>query len=158
MPTWTWRESELAPGRIALIDVDGVISDGSGRQRFLDGPRKDWEGFFRASADDPPLLAAITLLDIIAADTIVGLLTARPESILDQTVAWLKDYEVRWDLLIMRSRLDHMEAPEMKRSAVTELRQRGFEPVFAMDDDRRIVSMYDEEDIPAIYVHSGYYD
>ncbi|NIR42133.1 MAG: hypothetical protein GWN79_28855, partial [Actinobacteria bacterium] len=73
-----------------------------------------------------------------------------------QTLDWLADYEVRWDLLVMRSHSDHMAAAEMKRVAVNQLREKGFEPVFAMDDDRRIVTMYDEEDIPAIYVHSGY--
>jgi hypothetical protein len=158
VPRWTWRGAELAPGRVALIDVDGVISDGSGRQRFFDSDRPDWEGFFKASVEDPPLMPGITLADLIGGDTIVVLLTARPESILDDTVAWLAGYEVRWDLLIMRSRVDHMSAPDMKRLAVHELRDAGYEPVFAMDDDRRNVTMYDEEGIPALYVHSGYYD
>ncbi len=158
MPTWTWRDDERDPGRVALIDVDGVISDGLHRQRFLDGPRKDWRGFFQASRSDPPLLPGITLLDLIGPDTMVVLLTARPESILDDTMAWLDEYAVRWDLLIMRSRADHVDSAAMKRLAVQELRDAGFEPVFAMDDDRRNVTMYDEEDIPALYVHSGYYD
>ena len=46
----------------------------------------------------------------------------------------------------------------MKRLAVEELRYAGFEPVWAIDDDQRNTTMYDEEDIPALYVHSGYYE
>ncbi len=158
MPRWTWNDEELAPGRTALVDIDGVIADAGHRQHYLDSPRKAWQDFFRASTDDPPLLPAITLLDLVADDCIITLLTARPESIHDETVAWLREYDIRWDLLIMRGRRDHVPSPEMKRLAVEELRYAGFEPALAIDDDRRNVAMYEEEDIPALYLHSGYYE
>ena len=108
--------------------------------------------------NDPPLLPGVTLLDLIDEGTLVVLLTARPESIHDETVAWLRDYDIRWDLLIMRGRRDHGPSPEMKRLAVEELRYAGFEPVLAIDDDQRNVTMYEEEDVPALYLHSGYYE
>lgn len=141
-----------------LVDVDGVIADGEHRQHLLDGPKKRWQDFFRASPDDPPLLPAITMLDLIGEDTVVILVTARPESIHDETVAWLLEFDVRWDLLVMRGRRDHGPSPEMKRLAVEELRSAGFDPVLAIDDDQRNISMYTEEDIPALYLHSGYYE
>lgn len=158
MPRWTWNDEEHDGGRVALIDVDGVIADGEHRQHFLRRERRDWQGFFRAATDDPPLLPGVTLLDLIDAQTLVVLLTARPESIHDETVAWLAEYEIRWDLLIMRGRRDHGPSPEMKRLAVEELRYAGFEPVFAIDDDQRNITMYQEEGIPALYAHSGYYE
>ena len=46
----------------------------------------------------------------------------------------------------------------MKRLAVEELRYAGFEPVLAIDDDRRNIAMFEEESIPALYLHSGYYE
>ena len=61
MPRWTWRDAEADGGRVALIDIDGVIADGDHRQHFLRQRRKDWQGFFRAAVDDPPLLAGVTL-------------------------------------------------------------------------------------------------
>lgn len=158
MPRWTWRDQVYDSGRVALIDVDGVIADGEHRQHFLSGAKKNWQGFFKAAPDDPPLLPGVTLLDLIDEGTLVVLLTARPESIHDETVAWLGEYDIRWDLLIMRGRRDHGPSPEMKRLAVEELRYAGFEPVFALDDDQRNITMYDEEGIPALYVHSGYYE
>lgn len=158
VPRWTWRDAAVDGGRVALIDVDGVIADGDHRQHFLRQQRKDWQGFFRAAGDDPPLLAGVTMVDLIGDDTLIVLLTARPESIHDETVAWLTEYEIRWDLLIMRGRRDHGPSPEMKRLAVEELRYAGFEPVLAVDDDQRNITMYGEEDIPALYVYSGYYE
>ena len=158
MPRWTWRDAEFDGGRVALIDVDGVIADGEHRQHFLSGGKKNWQGFFKAAPDDPPLLPGVTLLDLIDEATLVVLLTARPESIHDETITWLREYDIRWDLLIMRGRRDHGPSPEMKRLAVEELRYAGFEPVWAIDDDRRNITMYEEEGIPALYVHSGYYE
>jgi len=141
-----------------LVDIDGVIADGDHRQHFVAGTKKRWQDFFRASTDDPPLLATITWLDLLDDATLIVLLTARPESIHDETVTWLRHYEVRWDLLIMRSKVDHGPSPEMKRLAVEELRFADFEPVLALDDDQRNISMYIEEGIPALYIHSGYYE
>lgn len=158
MPRWTWRDEEFDGGRAALVDVDGVIADGEHRQHFLSDGKKNWQGFFEAAPDDPPLLPGVTLLDLIDDTTLVVLLTARPESIHDETITWLREYDIRWDLLIMRGRRDHGPSPEMKRLAVEELRYAGFEPVWAIDDDRRNITMYEEEGIPALYVHSGYYE
>ena len=58
----------------------------------------------------------------------------------------------------MRGRRDHGPPQDMKRLAVEELRYAGFEPVLALDDDQRNISMYHDEEIPALYLHSGYYD
>jgi hypothetical protein len=158
MPRWTWNGDELAPTRTVLVDVDGVLADGSHRQHLLNGEKKRWQDFFRAISDDQPLLATVTLVDLISDDTLITLLTARPESIHDDTVAWLREYEIRWDLLIMRGHRDHGPSTEMKRLAVEELRYAGFDPVLAIDDDQRNITMYEEENIPALYLHSGYYE
>ena len=158
MPRWSWRTDTLDAAPCVLVDVDGVIADGAHRQHLLAGPKKRWQEFFQASPDDSPLLPAITLLDLIDDATIIVLETSRPESLLDETVAWLREFDIRWDLLITRGRADHSPSPDMKRLAVEELRYAGFEPVLALDDDQRNIAMYQHEDIPALYVHSGYYE
>ncbi len=158
MPRWSWRSDVLDAAPCVLVDVDGVIADGAHRQHLLAGPKKRWQEFFRASPDDVPLLPAITLLDLIDDATIVVLVTARPDSIHDETLAWLREFDIRWDLLITRGRADHGPSPDMKQLAVEELRYAGFEPVLALDDDQRNIAMYQNEDIPALYIHSGYYE
>lgn len=158
MPSWTWHTGEVDPGQIVLVDMDGVISNAWHRQHFLSGTSRDWKGFFNSARDDEPILSGITLLDLLGDSAVVALVTARPDSILDDTVAWLREYDVRWELLIMRGRADHGPAPEMKRLAVQELRDAGYDPVLAIDDHEENIAMYEEEEIAAIYMHSGYYE
>ena len=50
-------------GSVVIVDMDGVISDASGRQHFLDGSNKDWWAFFEASVDDPPIPEVIGLVE-----------------------------------------------------------------------------------------------
>jgi hypothetical protein len=49
-------------------------------------------------------------------------------------------------------------SPDYKRRSIVELRDLGFEIVVALDDDLRNIDMLNDEDVPAVYVHSGYYE
>ncbi|MCY4134810.1 MAG: hypothetical protein OXG30_07850 [bacterium] len=139
-----------------IVDVDGVISDGSNRQHLAQARR--WDEFFAGCPDDPPLEAAVALVNSLASDITVVLLTARPWSLLDDTVAWLKTHQVRWDLLILRPPNSSERSRAYKAAEVANLRQHGFELLCALEDDPRNVEMYAEVDVPCIYVYSGYYD
>ena len=151
------------PGRVLLVDVDGVLSDASGRQHLLAGAERRWAAFFEASVEDRPVGEGIALVEALAGagggtarPTV--LLTARPVRLADTTVAWLARHEVHWDLLVMRVDDDHRSSPDVKRGAVADLRATGHVPGLAVDDDPRNAEMYRSEGIPVVYVHSGYYD
>ena len=88
----------------------------------------------------------------------IVILTARPVSIHRETLDWLEAQNISWDALIMRSEEDPMPSSEMKRLALNQIREAGFLPVLALDDDPRNIDMYKEEQIPTIYVYSGYYE
>ena len=144
-----------------VFDIDGVLSDAAGRQHFLeadDGGRKDWRGFFDACGDDPLIAEVARLTELLDPALLVVLLTGRPNRVQPQTVAWLERYELRWDLLIMRSHGDYSVAREFKRQTVHELREDGFDLKLAFEDDRRNRDMFHSENVPCIYIHSGYYD
>ena len=72
----------------------------------------------------------------------IVLLTARPHRIHHLTEAWLRRYEIRWDLLIMRPWGDYELARDFKELTVWELRSAGFELRLAFEDDRRNVEMF----------------
>lgn len=158
--TARWRGAPLGPRRCVVFDLDGVLSDAAGRQHFLNRPgrRKDWQAFFAACGDDPLVHEVHVLLDLLAPELMVVLLTARPARVLEETLAWLARYEVRWDLLVMRPERDGRPARDFKRDVVRTLRAGGYELVLAFEDDRRNVSMLHDEGVPCIYLHSGYYD
>tara|TARA_B100000029_G_scaffold54035_1_gene49077 strand:+ start:807 stop:1259 length:453 start_codon:yes stop_codon:yes gene_type:complete len=149
---------------VLVVDVDGVLSDASGRQHLLAGAERRWEAFFEASVEDPPIPEGIALAGALAAGTEGGpsrptvLLTARPARLADTTVAWLDRHGVPWDLLVMRVDGDHRSSPDVKRAALADLRATCHIPELALDDDPRNAEMYRSEGVPVVYFHSGYYD
>ena len=157
-PNWHWFDGIADAGPAVVFDLDGVLSDASGRQHLLERPYQDWEAFFAACGDDPVIAEVARLLDVLAPDLRVVLLTARPIRVQRQTVDWLRQEGLRWDLLIMRDYGDYGASREFKRRTVDELRSAGFDLQLAFEDDRRNVEMFHHEGVPCIYIHSGYYD
>ena len=159
MNNWHWREEPLIPGQAVVFDIDGVLSDAASRQHYLEGPgRRDWDGFFEACGDDPLIEEVACLLHLLDPALQVVLLTGRPLKVQPQTVAWLKRYDLRWDVLIMRDFGDYSAARSFKQGTVNELRTFGFDLRLAFEDDRRNLEMFRSEGIPCVYIHSGYYD
>lgn len=153
---WRWRDATIDGGPAVIVDVDGVISDGSNRQHLAQARR--WDEFFAGCPDDPPLEAAVALVNSLASDIAVVLLTARPWPLLEDTLAWLQAHSVRWDLLILRPPNSGGRSRAYKATEVGHLRHHGFELLCALEDDPRNVEMYDEVGVPCVYVYSGYYD
>ncbi len=155
---WCWRAGPVAPGPAVVVDMDGVVSEASGRQHFLDRPgRGDWEGFFDACGDDPLIPETARLLELLDPGVAVVLLTGRPVRVRPLTLAWLERHELRWDLLVMRARGDYSVSLESKREEVAALRAGGFDLRLALEDDVRNREMLQAEGVPCLYVHSGYY-
>jgi phosphoglycolate phosphatase-like HAD superfamily hydrolase len=149
----------LEPGRAAIFDIDGVLSDAASRQHYIEGPgRRDWDAFFAACGDDPLIEDVAQLLHLLDPELQIILLTGRPLRVQRQTLAWLDRYGLRWDLLIMRDYGDYMAAREFKQWTVEDLRRSGFDLVLAFEDDRRNLEMFRAEGVPCVYIHSGYYD
>lgn len=158
-PSWFWREKsdQNRTGPTLCVDIDGVLADATHRQHLLESRWRDWDSFFEAADGDALLTEQSALLDTVAADHVIALVTARPAWISDLTIAWLAEHDVRWDLLVMRSNGDFRQSPAMKTAAVEQLVTRDLEPVLAMDDDARNVAAYQRLGIPCVYIHSGYH-
>jgi phosphoglycolate phosphatase-like HAD superfamily hydrolase len=155
---WRWRDGPVDPGTAVVFDMDGVLSDATSRQHYLEYPRRDWEAFFEACGDDTPVDEVARLLEVLDPTLQIVLLTARPLRVRPQTVAWLGRYKLRWDLLIMREWGDYSASRTFKRESVGDLRHYGFDLCLAFEDDRRNVDMFHGEGVPCVYIHSGYYD
>ena len=154
---WTWADGPVEPGPCAVIDVDGVLADGWHRQRFLQNGKKDWKNFFANAYQDTPIEGSIELLESLA-PTVV-LLTSRPDNLRSVTLEWLAKHGYRWELLVMRGPQDRRySSPDFKRRSLEAIQGYGFEPLFAMDDDQRNIDMFRSTGLPALYVHSGYYE
>lgn len=153
---WRWRDGPIAGGPAVIVDVDGVISDASSRQHLAQARR--WDEFFAGCPDDPPHEAAVALVSSLASDITVVLLTARPWHLLSDTLGWLDNHKVHWDLLILRPPNSGGPSRAYKATEVDNLRHHGFDLLYALEDDPRNVEMYAEAEVPCVHVYSGYYD
>ena len=156
-PNWRWRASPVAAGPAVVFDMDGVLSDATSRQHFLERQRRDWTAFFEACGDDPVIEEVARLLELLDRSLAVVLLTGRPLRVQPQTLAWLDRYRLRWDLLVMRERGDRRGVSDYKRGVVADLRAHGLDLRLALEDDPVNHAMFVEEGVPCVYIHSGYY-
>jgi hypothetical protein len=159
--TWHWRiaqgdEADQPGSPCVIVDIDGVLADGAHRQHLVRAKR--WREFFDAAHRDAPIAETAVLLRLLDADLVVVLLTGRPARTREPTITWLAEHGYRWDLLIMKEDSDLRKTDRAKREAVADLRQAGFNPVLALDDEPGNVDMYRLEGVPCLYIHSGYYD
>ncbi len=155
--TWTWRADARLTGPAVIFDIDGVLADASGRQHHLAGLRRDWDAFFAECGEDPIIPEVARLLELLAPDLVVILLSARPARVRAQTLAWLASHGLRYDLLIMREAGDSRPARDFKRAETLGLRTYGFDVRLAVEDDPDNLEMFESEGVPCLYVHSGYY-
>ncbi len=155
---WRWRHAPAAPGPAVVFDIDGVLSDAAGRQHFLERGRRDWDAFFEACGEDPVIEEVARLLELLDPALTVVLLTGRPLRVRPQTLAWLRRYGLRWDLLVMRDHGDYSRVADFKRDAVRQLRRYGFDVRLALEDDPANHAMFVDEGVPCVYIHSGYYE
>ncbi len=155
---WHWRATPVPAGPAVIFDMDGVLADATARQHHLTRPRRNWDAFFAAVGEDELIAEVARLIEVLDPALGVVLLTARPMGVQAQTLAWLARHGLRWDLLIMRDQDDYDAAREFKRTAVGSLRSYGFDLRLAFEDDRRNVDMFHAENVPCVYIHSGYYE
>jgi hypothetical protein len=155
---WSWSNGPIEGGRAVVVDIDGVLSDAATRQHYIEAPGRDWRAFFDACGEDPVIDEVRVLLDLLAPEMRVILLTARPQRVHEVTEAWLRRYKIRWDLLITRPWGDYELSRDYKQSTLSELRDFGFELLLGIEDDQRNVDMLRSEGVPCIYFHSGYYE
>lgn len=154
---WWWKNGPLAPGRAAVFDIDGVLADASHRQHMLRGARRNWHAFFEACDRDALIVEVANMAQLLDPAMQIILCTARPSSVAGETLGWLKQHNVRWDLLIMRDYGDYSYARDFKHFTVFELRTYGFDLKMAVEDDPRNKDMFDANGIPCVYIHSGYH-
>lgn len=127
---------------LAVFDIDGVLADVSHRLHLVEGSRKDWDAFFSAAPDDPPLPQGVALVRESAKDCDVVYLTGRPERCRADTLAWLTRHGLPDGELAMRSGTDRRPARLTKPTLLRRL-ARGRPVAVVVDDDERVCDAYE---------------
>lgn len=74
---------------LAVFDLDNTLADTAHRQHFLERRPRDWDAFFAAAPQDPPLPEGVALALESARECEVVYLTGRPERCRRDTLDWL---------------------------------------------------------------------
>lgn len=122
---------------LAIFDLDGTLADSAHRQHFLASNPRDWDGFFAAAPQDPPLAQGVQLCRTAARECEVVYLTGRPERCRKDTVAWLAAQGLPSGDLHMRRAHDRRPARTTKLEVLQRLGQRR-EVRMLVDDDELV--------------------
>jgi hypothetical protein len=131
---------ELPP--LAVFDVDGVLADVRHRLHHVARRPKDWDAFFDAAPQDPPLETGVLLARESARDCEVVYLTGRPERCRADTLAWLARHGLPAGTLRMRSPSDRRPARLAKPPLLRAL-ARGRTVAVVVDDDEQVCDAYE---------------
>jgi uncharacterized HAD superfamily protein len=123
---------------VAVVDIDGVVADVRHRLPFIENPPKDWDAFFAAAGDDPPLPEGIALALALQHTHRLVWLTGRPEHTRTTTEAWLARHGLPTGPLMMRGDADRRPARHTKREMVRDLATQ-YRIGLIVDDDPAVV-------------------
>ncbi|MGQ4480571.1 phosphatase domain-containing protein [Streptomyces sp. SAS_276] len=122
---------------LAVFDLDNTLADTAHRQRFLELKPRDWDGFFGAAPQDPPLAEGVVLALEQAEECEVVYLTGRPERCRRDTLAWLAAQGLPEGRVLMRRNDDRRRARRTKLEKLKQL-ARDREIRVLVDDDELV--------------------
>ena len=123
-----------------VVDIDGVLADVRHRVHFVEQRPKDWDAFFAAAPDDPPLpegLAAVA--GQLALGRAIAYVSGRPERCRNDTITWMRTHGLPAAPLHLRRDDDRRPARQTKLAIVRSL-QRTAPIALIIDDDAAVVS------------------
>ena len=124
---------------IAVVDIDGVLADPSHRQHHLNSRPKNWDGFFASVSDDELIERGRTMVEELAAEHEIVLLSGRPERTRADTEAWLAEHGIRYARLVLRDDDDHRPAGWMKADLIRRIGAPE-EVALVVDDEPKVVA------------------
>ncbi|GAA2665341.1 LNS2 domain-containing protein [Streptomyces vastus] len=122
---------------LAVFDLDNTLADTAHRQRFLERRPRDWDAFFAAAPQDPPLTEGVALALAHAEECEVVYLTGRPERCRKDTVEWLAAQGLPEGRIWMRRDNDRRPARRTKLEILRGL-ARSREVRVLVDDDELV--------------------
>lgn len=124
--------------QVAVIDLDGVLADVRHRLHHLVGRPKDWDAFFAAAPDDPPLVEGLEVARRLAEVYEVVYLSGRPERCRRDTEEWLARHGAPAGEVRLRPERDRRPARLFKIEQLRALAADA-EVTVHVDDDPRVV-------------------
>lgn len=134
---------------MAVFDLDNTLADTAHRQRFLEVRPRDWDGFFAAAPQDPPIAEGVALVKESTGECDIVYLTGRPERCRRDTLDWLAAQGLPEGRLLMRSGTDRRPARFTKLEMLRRL-ARNREVRVLVDDDELVCDDAERAGFPVV--------
>ncbi|MGH8824637.1 MAG: hypothetical protein ACRDVN_09195 [Jiangellaceae bacterium] len=125
---------EAAVQPYAVVDLDGVLADVTGRLHHLEGRRRDWAAFFAGIPDDPTYPEGLAVARELAVGHDLVYLSGRPEHTRDDSEEWLRRHDAPPARLLLRRDGDRRPARILKVALLRRLQRERPVTVFVDDD------------------------
>lgn len=122
---------------LAVFDLDNTLADTAHRQRFLERKPRDWDAFFAAAPQDPPIEEGVAMARASGEECEVVYLTGRPERCRRDTLDWLAAHGLPEGRVYMRRNDDRRPARRTKLKILNRL-ARTREIRVLVDDDELV--------------------
>ncbi|CAL9357162.1 HAD family acid phosphatase [Streptomyces sp. Tu 3180] len=120
---------------VAVFDLDNTLADTAHRQRFLERRPRDWDAFFAAAPQDPPLAEGVAMVRESARECEIVYLTGRPERCRRDTLDWLAAQGLPGGRVYMRADADRRPARRTKLEVLRRLARTRDVRVLVDDDE-----------------------
>lgn len=147
---------------IVLVDIDGTLAQSTGREKYLEGEKKNWDKYYSLLHTDCPVTHIFKWVAELSKEYTIVVVSGRGAEWADQTLEWFEkvwkpnplfpDLEVprfpvfQW---IFRDKGDRRPDDIVKREFLKLLPRK---PVLILDDRPRVVRMWRAEGLTVIPV------
>jgi phosphoglycolate phosphatase-like HAD superfamily hydrolase len=139
-----------------IFDMDGTLCNSDHRKHFLEGPKKDWAGWFRNMDKDPVHEDIADFYNYAVERNIpVFICTGRDEGYRSVSQFWLDQNGIFVNALLMRGANDRRDDSVVKKEMLDELRALNYNPVMVFEDRDRVVKMWRENGVRCMQVANG---
>lgn len=145
--------------KAVVWDLDGTLADDRARAHFVEveqGQKRDWNSYFDAIEEDPPIAASIEILHALRSFGVrIIYLTGRPEYTRLRTQRWLKANGLdEFDLLLMRPHGERRHAGEFKVEVIQDLKDR-YQLICAFEDRIDVAERLRQGGLPVFLYGAG---
>lgn len=124
-----------------IFDLDGTLADVHHRLYCVKDAKKDRKRFFDLCDQDEPIQSTIDVLNNLAKNYYIIILSGRSDAVEKKTKEWLVTHGVQYHKLIMRKANTFTPDNELKKIMYEKHIKGKFDVLGIFDDRKRVVDM-----------------